>query len=45
MTSHAPYRRRWRPNPDDVFYGTCIVAFLALYSGLIAVLAQLVGGR
>lgn len=43
MTSHVP-RRRWRPNPDDVFYGAVTMAGLLAYVGY-GILLQLAGGR
>lgn len=45
MTSRVPHRRRWRPNPDDVFYGTVTVTGLLAYIGYGILLLQIAGGR
>lgn len=45
MTSHIPPRRRWRPNPDDVFYGAVTVTGLLAYIGYGIPVLRIAGGR
>lgn len=45
MTSPIPHRARWRPNTDDVFYGTVTATGLLTYIGYGILLLQIAGGR